>query len=92
MGSAPQTTRQVWPLAVNWSSHARLLRVDPPRGGRWEALDASSMRIPLEFLAVRAVLLLGQQRPHFFVGKSVDLLQDGGIAVTARIFDFAQFD
>src|SRR5450755_3558570 len=81
--SEAQTTRHWCPPATRCWSQTRLLRVEPPRAGAYDALEVKSIRIPdMSGQAVgsgqgHARILGLQQLLHFLVGQRFDLLIQG---------------
>ncbi len=87
--NAAQTTRQACPDFARYRNHTRLLRVEPPRGGAYEAFEVSRIRKGSE---PGLGLLLGQQPLHLFIGKAFDFVDQSVIfrGITELIgFNFA---
>ena len=87
-GSAPQTMRQAWPAAARCSSHTRLLRVAPPRGGTYDALAVSRMRMVRR--RFRRALPPRRAARAPLRRKAAPLLHQRGVLARAGLLDFLQ--
>ncbi len=84
--------RHSCPAADSSSSQTMLLRVAPPRGGTYDALAASRMRMAQRPPSLSSCLrLLCQQGPDFVVGEPLELRQDGSVLIRAGLLDQAHF-
>ena len=70
-----------------------LLRVAPPRGGTYDALAVSRMRMAQRpSVALGSLRFLCQQSPDLFVGEPLDFRQDSSISIRAGLFDQMHFN